>query len=515
MTFESPRDVDSWELAGFPGRLTVAAYLTADQHAAQYRLIVEALLDAQEQSLTGVSRDELLARIRDRIRATIDPVAAERLTHQDTFDLDARMRALHGWGVVARWQDKAKSEADFVRTRDRYQLTSEAADLHRWLRRQIDDDAIATSAAAFAPAVIADRLDETLLALGDSDHPGAAQAWAQVRTTLSDMAEAAAIWQSRMAAALAGAPDEDKMRRLRETLLAYVGVWGSGIDTYSPRIRQSVERLEEVTSSGWRAIALAGLDADVAEATIEGVVRVHLATVQTLALWFSGPDGQAQRLRRRVRDVVPPLLRGSRALLATGGRVSRRAELLRVAATVEAASSDEEAWRTWCAATGLWSARHLPGRPLEPSGSPARTSFWEAPEVRIDIRLRERGARSTVGRPAQVPDRRRARREAHRRAQAERTLAEAAELSLLARSGLHLADWTPIDQRAEAALAWDLLTAVMRRQPDDGAIRTAYSRDGRFKVVAYAAPADVPSAVIAMPDGQLACANWRLELTRT
>jgi uncharacterized protein (TIGR02677 family) len=512
---EGLRDVDSWELAGFPGRVTVASYLTADQHAAQYRLIVDALLDAQEQSLTGVSRDELLAKIRDRIAATTDPAAAERLTHQDSFDLDARMRALHGWGVVARWQDKAKSEADFVRTRDRYQLTSEAADLHRWLRHQIDDDAIATSAAAFAPAVIADRLDETLLALGDADHHRAAQEWAQVRTTLSDMAEAAAIWQSRMAAALAGAPDEDKMRRLRETLLAYVNVWGSGIDTYSPRVREAVQRLQQIPAPAWRAIALAGLDADVADDTIDAVVRVHLGTVQTLAVWFSGPDGQAQRLRRRVRDVVPPLLRGSRALLATGGRVSRRAELLRVAAAVEAAPSDEEAWRTWCAATGLWGARHLPGRPLEPSGSPARTSFWEAPEVLVDVRLRERGARSTVGRPAQVPDRRRARSEAHRLAQAERAQAEAAERRLLARSGLHLADWTPIGHRAEAALAWDLLTAVMRRQPDEGAVRTAYSRDGRFKVVAHAAPVDVPSAVVAMPDGQLACANWRLEMTRT
>ena len=41
------------------------------------------------------------------------------------------MQALHQWGVVIRWQDKAKTEADFVRTRDRFQLTSEAADLHR------------------------------------------------------------------------------------------------------------------------------------------------------------------------------------------------------------------------------------------------------------------------------------------------------------------------------------------------------------------------------------------------
>ena len=51
-------DVDDWELAGFPGRLDVAAYLAADQHAAQYRVLVDVLLDAQEQSLTGVSREE-------------------------------------------------------------------------------------------------------------------------------------------------------------------------------------------------------------------------------------------------------------------------------------------------------------------------------------------------------------------------------------------------------------------------------------------------------------------------
>jgi hypothetical protein len=217
-------DVDTWALAGFPGRLDIAAYLTADQHAAQYRVLVDVLLDAQENSLTGVGRDELLAGVRNRIAAATDLATADQLTGPDVFDIDARMKALHHWGVVVRWQDKAKTEADFVRTRDRYQLTSEAADLHRWLRRRIDEDAVATSAAAFAPAVIADRLDDTLLALAERDHGGAAQAWAQVRTTLKDMAEAASIWQSRMASALAGSPDEGKMRRLRETLMAYVTV---------------------------------------------------------------------------------------------------------------------------------------------------------------------------------------------------------------------------------------------------------------------------------------------------
>jgi len=65
----SAPDADAWELVGFPGRLDVAAYLTAEQLAAQYRVLVDVLLDAQEHSLTGVGRGDLLAGVRERIEA--------------------------------------------------------------------------------------------------------------------------------------------------------------------------------------------------------------------------------------------------------------------------------------------------------------------------------------------------------------------------------------------------------------------------------------------------------------
>lgn len=87
-------DVDPWELAGFPGRLNVAAYLTADQHAAQYRVLVDVLLDAQEHSLTGISRDDLLTSVREKITAATDSRTAECLTAPDRFDIDARMKSL-------------------------------------------------------------------------------------------------------------------------------------------------------------------------------------------------------------------------------------------------------------------------------------------------------------------------------------------------------------------------------------------------------------------------------------
>jgi uncharacterized protein (TIGR02677 family) len=507
-------DVDAWELAGFPGRLNVAAYLTADQHAAQYRVLVDVLLDAQEHSLTGISRDDLLASVREKITAATDPRTAERLTAPDRFDIDARMKSLHVWGVVDRWQDAAKTEADFVRTRDRYQLTSEAADLHRWLRRKIDEDAVATSAAAFAPAIIADRLDETLLALAERDPVGAARAWAQVRTTLKDMAEAAAIWQSRMASALAGAPDQEKMRCLRETLMAYVTVWGAGVDTYSPRIWNACAKLDGLADEAWRAIAVAGVDADAAEDTVQAILQAHKEAARTLDSWFRPGRGQALRLRRQVRDAVTPLLRGSRTLLATGGRVTRRAELERIAAAIESAASDEDAWLVWCAATGLWGARHLAGSPDQEPDAPARTSFWAAPEVPIDVTLRRRGTHSVRSRPAHLPNHRAARRAARQAAEQQRAAMDHAEREVASRSGAWLSDWTAIASSEETSILWEILTAVMRTPPDASGTRTAVTADDRWIVQAHSAPPDRPSALLRTPDGWLSCENWRIEVSR-
>lgn len=506
--------VDAWELAGFPGRLNVAAYLTEERYAAQYRVIVDVLLDAQEHSLTGVSRDDLQSSVRDKIAAATDAVTARRLTSPDSFDIDARMKSLREWKVVDRWQDAARTEADFVRTRDRYQLTSEAADLHRWLRRKIDEDAVATSAAAFAPAVIADRLDDTLLALADRDHAGAAQSWAQVRTTLKDMAEAASIWQSRMASALAGAPDQEKMRRLRETLMAYVTVWGAGVDTYSPRIRDGLAGIANLADEDWRAIALAGVDPGAAEETVQAIMRGHKHTAQTLESWFQYGPGQAQRLRRQVRDAVTPLLRGSRVLLATGGRVTRRAELERIAAAIESAGSDEDAWRVWCAATGLWEARHLAGSPEQEPDIPGRTSFWEAQPVPVDVTLRKRGTQSARCRPAHVPDRRAARSLARQAAERQRALRDRAEKEIAGRSGAYLSDWTAISSTEEASIFWEILTAVLRTPPDTAGIRTAVTGDDRWIIQAHPAPPGRRSAVLHTPDGRIACENWRIEVSR-
>jgi hypothetical protein len=144
----------------------------------------------------------------------------------------------------------------------------------------------------------------------------------------------------------------------------------------------------------------------------------------------------------------------------------------------------------------------------------AHTSFWTAPATPVDVKLRKRGAHAVKGRPAQVPNRRDARRAAREAAKRQRDRSEIAELALAARSGEYLADWAPVNSDEEAAIVWDLLTVVLRAAPGDDGTRTALTEDDRWLAIAYPAPPEHPSAVLSLPKGYLACENWRIEVTR-
>jgi hypothetical protein len=210
-----------------------------------------------------------------------------------------------------------------------------------------------------APSVIAVRLEEALVVLEADDWRLADEAWAQVELSIRDMAGAAGMWQAELAAAVAGAPTEAKLASMRSTVLAYVEVWGAGVDVHSPRIAKSVAALQSRDPVTWRRLAMTRLGAEVGDEAIAAQTAVHRSVLDTLAGWFGGPDGQGRRLRRQVRDVIGDLVRGHRALLHVGGAVTRRGELLRVAAEIERAPSDQQGWSVWCRSTGLFEARHL------------------------------------------------------------------------------------------------------------------------------------------------------------
>ena len=494
---ERPADaLDAWQLAGLPGGFVQASYLTS-RYAAQYRLIVDVLLAEQEHTLTGVAATDLPGLLQRRLQALgADP----GLLDDSAFKLKDRMSRLEQWGAVHRFQDKAVRDAEFVLDRDRYQLTETVAELHRAVM-SLGQDTAAEAAAALAPGILTAHLT-VLRDCAQTNPEAAASAWSVITTTHQAMVKAAASWQARLAGALAGAPTQEKITTVQETLRRYVEMWGAGIDTHSETITELAALLTDLPVPVWRRIAVHMLGAKADEPAIEALVGTHRDTLQTLRLWFDGPDCQARRLRRQMRDTIGPLLRGQRTLAAVGGHMSRRAELLELATRLQAATDDDAAWRLWCAATGLFSARHLPGDSNPPAGNSGAVSFWEADPVPIEARLRKQGPRAATGGAARLPDRSGAKRAARERATHIAAQAAITEAAVLARSGQRLSQWHSVTAQ-ELQLLLVLLGAIAAAEPDPAGRRTATTGDGRWLVIADPLPQPAPAAVVHTPDGRL------------
>lgn len=498
MTEESP---SAWAMLPLPGQSTAAAYLTGPL-SKQYRLIVNILDDERKVSLTGVGFDELAALIRRRLP---DERQSQLMAE---FPLEARMRQLVEWGTCESWQDRAETQQDFLRNRYRYQLTEAGSAFNAAVRRIESELGPVSTAVLLAPAALAERLNATLVALADGDPAAASTEFSQAQTTLNAMGAAASEWQSRLATALGGSPTEQRIQRLLETILAYVEAWGSGVDAWSDAIVDTLPKLRGIPDDAWRGMALARMGSEAAEATLQATVAELQNAVVTIDTWFGGADPQARRLRRQIRDAVAPVLRSHRTLLAVGGTVSRKADLLRLASAMEKAPDPQEAWRLWRTATGLFPARHFTLTTPEVSNG-HRISVWEAPPAAISRRLRTLASRSLAGRPAQIVDNAAARAEARRLAIREQLDLERAAASLSARSGTTLSDWESLTA-TESTLLLDLVAADRNHLAKDGS-RSGVSVDGRWRVVLHPRPG---SAVLHTPDGRLVLPNALVEFAK-
>ncbi|GAB1645389.1 DUF2397 domain-containing protein [Krasilnikovia sp. MM14-A1259] len=494
---ERPADgPDLWHLAGLPGGLLQASYLTS-RFATQYRLIVDVLLAEQEHTLTGVAAADLPDLLHRRLRAWgADP----GLLDDPAFKLKDRMSRLERWGVVYRFQDKAVRDAEFVLDRDRYQLTETVAELHRAIT-SLGDDTAAAAAATLAPGILTANL-ALLRDTAGADPAAAAAAWSVIATTHQAMVRAAAGWQARLAGALAGAPTQEKITTVQETLRRYVDMWGAGIDTQSEAITTLAAGLTTLPAPVWRRIAVHTLGANADEPAIDTLVDTHLRTLHTLRRWFDGPHCQARKLRRQMRDTIGPLLRGQRTLAAVGGHVSRRADLVDLATRLASAPDDDTAWHLWCAATGLFSARHLPGAGNPPAGNPGAVSFWDAEPVPVEARLRKQGPKATTGTAARISDRTGAKRAARDRAAQAAAQAAITEAAILARSGQRLSQWHDLNA-AELQMLLVLLGAVAAAHPDRDGRRSATTGDARWRLRTEPPERGAPAAVVHTPDGRL------------
>ena len=256
--------VDPWS-SYLPGPELVPSYLVS-KFAAQYRVVVEVLLAAQDTSLTGMSFDDIVTATRERLVHGLDADTARDLLTESKFNLDARLDQLEKWQVVARWQEPARTGEDFLRRRDRYQLTPLAARLHTfWLdARDGDDDE--SGEFTLAPRAIYERLEAFAAALASQRFVAAANEFQQIAALHQAMARAARGWQRTLAHALSGGPDQSKQDLLWRTLQAYIGMWGEQVDTYSPRISTLIADLHDrLRPQEWAATVRAAFAADAVE----------------------------------------------------------------------------------------------------------------------------------------------------------------------------------------------------------------------------------------------------------
>lgn len=245
-------------MGGLPGRSELVPSYLVSRFAAQYRVIVEVLLAAQDDSLTGLSYGDVASGVRSLLRAQLAEETADGLLAADAFRLDDRLARLEKWQVVTRWQEPARTGEDFLRRRDRYQLTPLAARLHTFWTRLDGGDEQEAGDLTLAPRAMYDRLAAFRDAIQDCQYPVAASEYQQVAMLHHGMARAAQSWQRTLAHALSGGPDPVKQELLWQTLRSYVGMWGEQVDVYSPRISELIVELYPAltVACGGRAPAL-------------------------------------------------------------------------------------------------------------------------------------------------------------------------------------------------------------------------------------------------------------------
>lgn len=500
-------ETDPWSVH-LPGQELVPAYLTS-RFAAQYRVIVDVLITEQDTSLTGLSHDDVADAVEERLNVRLAPDVSERLMAE--LHLDNRLEQLERWKVVTRWQQPARTGEDFLRRRDRYQLTPRAARLHAFWSEAVDTDDDAGNL-TLAPRAIHDRLVAFDQAVRTESYSDAATEFQVVATLHHAMAKAARSWQRTLAHALSGGPDPAKQELLWTTLHSYVTAWGEQVDVHSPAIADLIVGLSErLSEQVWTAAARAAMSDDADEDLVAASVRRWKRTWEALTVWFAGPEGQARRLRRQLRDLVAPWARNMHILMDTGGAITRQAELLRLATAVERAPDDESAWRIWDTAVGAFSGRHLL---LASASADDHALPWSsAPAAPVTARFREQGTRAAVGRRAHAPDYSAGRAAARRARAAALAARREAEAGLRQRSGTRLASWQDVSE-AQLTLLLELVGAARRGSARDGGWEST-TGDGRWRVRLDAPASAEDTALLSSPGGRLVIADWLFTLEPT
>ncbi|MFI9329228.1 TIGR02677 family protein [Kitasatospora sp. NPDC052868] len=422
-------------------RLTAYAYLSAperQEYVAVMRVFCSTLL-------ADLAVPDVLA----KLVAGGDPARTP-----DSETLTARLEQLVKWGNLLRSTHavKAASIADYQRSRARYQLSKPGERVQRDADEVLAGADAAREVSSELLALVDRGLRELLAAVrqpGGADPQGALEQVSTLFVQFAGFAESVRDFYAYLGQVLTRYDlDGHEYQGFKGLLLDYVEAITEDVSYRSPRIAASLTELWPVLPGllqridehavGLTALAASPSGASGPATKVQRSRGRELADWEGLRGWFVDADGQGSQVDQlrdaTLRALQSLLANAKRMLRSASGEMSRRRDLLRLAAWFDAADPDG-AHDLAVAAFGLYGARHLGVAP-DPDGTvPAYVSWWNGPVVDVPVALRERGSRAQRGRSAAVEDHSVQKRRLLEEAQARAAARQAAADELRSASG--------------------------------------------------------------------------------
>lgn len=367
----------------------------------------------------------------------------------DAETLTARLEQLVRWGNLLRSTHtvRASSIAEYQRSRSRYQLSK----LGERVQRDADEVLAGADAAREVSSELLTLVDRGLheiaamaAAPGGADPQQALEKISTLFVQFAEFAESVRDFYAYLGQVLARYDlDGAEYQGFKELLLDYVEAITEDVSFRAPRIAAHLRAIWPhlptlLSRIDAHAAGLGALSDALPETRVQRSRGRDLTDWQGLRDWFADSEGhgsQVDQLRDATLRALQSLLANAKRMLrSASGEMSRRKDLLRLAAWFDAAEP-EEAHDIAVAAFGLYGARHLGVAPDPDRSVPAYVSWWTGPVVDVPVALRERGSRAPRGRAAAVEDHGEQKRRLMEQAREQAAARQAAAAELRSASG--------------------------------------------------------------------------------
>lgn len=399
MEGKEPQDGDAWQ------RLSAYAYLSAPErleYVAVMRVFCGTLL-----------ADLAVPDVLTKLAPSGGPGAA-----LDAETLTARLERLVHWGNLLRSTHtvRATSIAEYQRSRSRYQLSK----LGERVQRDADEVLAGADAAREVSSELLALVDRGLreiatmaAAPGGADPQQALERISTLFVQFAEFAESVRDFYAYLGQVLARYDlDGAEYQGFKELLLDYVEAITEDVSFRAPRIAAHLQAIWPhlpalLARIDTHATGIGALAEGLPETRVQRSRGRDLADWEGLRDWFADSGGQGSQVDQlrdaTLRALQSLLANAKRMLRSASGEMSRRKDLLRLAAWFDAAEP-EEAHDLAVAAFGLYGARHLGVAPDPDQSIPAYVSWWTGPVVDVPVALRERGSRAPRGRASAAED---------------------------------------------------------------------------------------------------------------